>query len=145
MIVVYRLKDDVKHIADVQKAILTTEDYGIKITHGLFGSPEWWKNIDNGTLPLQTLKGKITRVYMSGHNDYPEFEIVTEDGHKESFTREAETEVLDAEYQPGREVEIDFVRQQPKKNLLEQFPKLKKRFPTRDYSKQKIVLEIRLI
>ena len=136
MIIVYRLRDDTKYnrkyIADVQNATINSEDYGIKQTHGLFCSAEWWNNIDKGSLELQTLKGKITRVYMGSMNDWPEFEITTEDGQKESFTREAETETLDAEYQPGRAIEIYFVWQQHKKSFFGESPDTK------------IVLEIRI-
>ena len=48
MKIAYKLRDDPKHIAQVQKATLTTDDFGIEPTDGLFGSPEWWDRIANG-------------------------------------------------------------------------------------------------
>jgi hypothetical protein len=41
MKIAYRLRDNAKHIAQVQKATLTTDDFGIEPTDGLFGSAEW--------------------------------------------------------------------------------------------------------
>jgi hypothetical protein len=112
--VVYRLKDDTQAIALVQQATLLTKDFGIQQTHGLVGSPEWWDNIKNGNLPLQTMKGTISRVFSGSLNDSPEFEVTSNDGEKENFTRECNSSELDNEYQTGRKVEVDYVWQQLK-------------------------------
>ena len=85
---VYRLKDDLAHLANVQKATLTTTEYGIEQTHGLFGSDEWWRHIVDGSLPTGTVRGTITRVFMSGHNDWPEFEMQDNSGQLSRWTRE---------------------------------------------------------
>ena len=39
--VLYRLRDDIEQIDRIQKATLTTEEFGIANTHGLLGSDEW--------------------------------------------------------------------------------------------------------
>ena len=73
----------------MQGATLTTGDFGIEPTHGLFGSPEWWNHIRQGTLPVHRLKGIITRVYMAGsYNDWPTFEVRAEDGKKSTWTQQ---------------------------------------------------------
>lgn len=41
---------------------------GLKGVHGLFGSPEWWGNIENGVLPTIRYSGVITRLYFSGQD-----------------------------------------------------------------------------
>jgi hypothetical protein len=114
--VVYRLQDDAEHIAAVQRATLETEDYGIEPTHGLFGSIEWWQNIETGRLALQTLKGTISRIYMASMNDWPEFEVRSDAGGLSQWTRVSNYPDLERAYVPGREVEIDYVvqRHRPK-------------------------------
>jgi hypothetical protein len=112
---VYRLKDNATHVANVQKATLTTTEYGIEQTHGLFGSDEWWEHIVDGTLPVHTIRGTITRVFMSGHNDWPEFELSDNSGQLSRWTRETNRLEDAVFYEPGRAVEIDVVRQHHKR------------------------------
>jgi hypothetical protein len=108
----YDLRSEAEHIAQVQEATLTTKDYGLEQTHGLFGSTEWWKHIEDGTLPLQTLKGEITRTWMGSMGDWPMFEMRNDDGSLHEFTREQPRDgSLDHKYAVGRPVEIDFVWQ----------------------------------
>lgn len=108
---VYQLRKDHKYIQLVQEATLGREDAGLKITHGLFGSEEWWDNIKNGALPTDTIKGVISDVYMSGHTDYPEFEVLSSDGHKTTWARDVNNGLEDGIYEIGKKVEIDSVIQ----------------------------------
>jgi hypothetical protein len=41
---------------------------GLKGTYGLFGSQEWWDNINQGRMPLQYVTGVITRTYVAGQD-----------------------------------------------------------------------------
>ncbi len=109
--VVYRLRDDARKIADVQRATLSTTEFGIEPTHGLFGSEEWWGQIAGGTLPVDTLRGTITRVYMGSMGDWPEFEMRTDLGELSRWTREAKSTALAGAYAVGRAIEIDYVVQ----------------------------------
>lgn len=84
MLTIYRLRADKDFIAQVQKATTTSEEFGIEPTHGLFGSSEWWHHVSDGTLPVQTLRGAITRVYMGSMNDWPELTMRTETGEESS-------------------------------------------------------------
>ena len=86
---VYRLADDANKVGLIQKATLTTRDYGIRQTHGLFGSPEWWRKIESGELVKHTISGRISSVYMAGMRDWPEFRVRLGDGSEEAFAREA--------------------------------------------------------
>ena len=118
MITVYSLRKDTQRVEQVQKATLTTKDFGIQPTHGLFGSPDWWRNIENGELPVQTLRGIISRVYMGSMGDWPEFQVASEDnGITESFTRMFHKREQDAAYQVGKKIEVDYVWQKIKKRL----------------------------
>lgn len=111
---VYDLRDDADHTAAVQRATLTTREFGVEPTHGLFGSTEWWQQIESGSLPLETLKGSISRVYMGSMGDWPEFEMQCEDGSSHNFTRHQMPPdgSRDSLYKEGRKIEVDTVWQQ---------------------------------
>jgi hypothetical protein len=108
---VYRLLDDPDHVAQVQRATLTTEAFGIEPTHGLFGSEEWWSQVASKALPTHTIRGIICRVYMGSMNDWPEFELQAEDGSKSQWSRYANSVELGRSYEVGRAIELDYVIQ----------------------------------
>jgi len=132
MKIAYRLKDNAKHIAQVQKATLTTDNFGIEPTDGLFGSDEWWNRVATGKLRVHTLRGTITERFMGSMGDWPEIRVVTDTGEKSSWTREVNNREQDALYRVGRGIEIDYVLQQHRR---------KSSAPN---SEHKIVLEIRV-
>ncbi len=111
MKVAYRLRDNPKHIAQVQKATLTTDNFGIESTDGLFGSPEWWDRISTGDLPVHTLSGTIAERFMGSMGDWPEITVLSDGGEKSSWTREVNRKEQDALYRVGRRIEIDYVLQ----------------------------------
>ncbi len=98
MKIAYRLKDNAKHIAQVQKATLTTDNFGIELTDGLFGSAEWWNRIASGELSVHTLRGTITERFMGSMGDWPEIRVCSETGEKSSWTREVNNREQDALY-----------------------------------------------
>jgi hypothetical protein len=102
MLTIYRLRADKDFIAQVQKATTTSEEFGIEPTHGLFGSAEWWQHVRDGTLPVHTLRGAITRVYMGSMNDWPEFTMRSETGEESSWSRYANNPVFASLYTVGR-------------------------------------------
>ncbi len=107
--VTYRLREDHTRVKHVQEATLNTVEFGLQPIHGLYGSPEWWNNIAAGVLPVHTLKGTIVKVYMGSMGDWPEFRVREEDGNESNWTREAQSQELDAAYRVGCSVEIDYV------------------------------------
>jgi hypothetical protein len=101
MITIYRLKLDKRAIQEAT---------GIKPTHGVFGSPEWWQSIKDGTLPVQHLRGIISRI--TDENDWPEFTLRTEEGQEIEWSRYAnDPDFADVFYTVGRPIEIDYVIQ----------------------------------
>lgn len=109
---IYDLKEDRRFIDLVQKATLGTKDYGLISENGLFGSEAWWQAIDRGDLEVHLLEGTISRVYMAGHNDWPEFEIHA--GEKKSkWERKGD----DSAYVPGKRVRLLYVQQLSKRGF----------------------------
>jgi hypothetical protein len=123
MITIYLLRLDKEHIKRVQEATLTSEDFGIEPTHGLFGSPEWWDHIHEGTLPMHHLKGIITRVYST--IGWPEFAMRAEDGKESTWSRYANDPDFDSLYTVGRPIEIDYVVQRCRSYVAGLDPQIK--------------------
>jgi hypothetical protein len=107
---VYDLSDDEETIRLGQQAALNTEVFGLVPEVALFGSEEWWQAIEDGRIPRYEIHGVISRVFMSGHGDWPEFELEA-GGEKSRWTRLAP----DAPYRVGHEVRIEYVLQRSKK------------------------------
>ena len=106
---VYDLREDRRIIELIQDATLNTEDYGILSDHGLVGSDDWWRAIERGELPVHSVEGIITNVYMAGHNDWPEFEVDGGNG-KIQWERLGD----DSEYVVGKPVRVEYVAARPK-------------------------------
>jgi hypothetical protein len=133
MQIVYQLQLNQKFIDQVQKATLTTKEFGLQPTHGLFGSPEWWENIKAGKLQMHTVRGVIEQVYMGSQNDWPMCEVLSDDGEKSRWTREVQDFSLDSLYRVGARIEIDYVFQKSKADAT-----------WKPGAEQKNVLEIRI-
>ena len=104
----YRLKDDKNEIEMLQAASSDPKSQsGLKIENGLLvGTDKWINSIDSGQIVKTTLRGTITKVFMSGHNDWPEFEMEVM-GEKTNWTRCGEDDF----YKVGKEIELTFVKQ----------------------------------
>ena len=67
---------------------LSKPSMGLKGSHGLFGSPEWWASIKSGTMPLKRFSGIIERAYYAGQGGSGPnnmIDIVTDDGKLEAI------------------------------------------------------------
>ena len=81
----------------------------------LYGSEAWWKAIEDGRIPKHEVQGTISRVYMTGHGDWPEFELDT-GAVKTRWTRIGDQ----ALYREGREAKVEYVIQKRRKAVLGQ-------------------------
>lgn len=72
---VYELSQDLETMALIQKASQQTADFGFVPEVALFGSDDWWAAVEDGRIERYTIEGVVTRLYMSGHGDWPEFEV----------------------------------------------------------------------
>ncbi|WP_276134852.1 hypothetical protein [Polluticoccus soli] len=108
----YNLRNDSQHIKAVQAASLHPDfRVGLKMENGLlYGSAQWFEAIENGMIPTHVITGKISKVYMTGHNDFPMFDI--SDGNN---TTEWERRGIDDQYVVGKEVELSYVLQKFKR------------------------------
>ncbi|WP_041454051.1 hypothetical protein [Anaeromyxobacter sp. K] len=82
----YDFAEDPDQIRAMQQATLSPTDAGVSASPALVGSPEWWRAIDSGNLPLRILEGAITRVYWASMGDWPELELTSDAGEKSTWT-----------------------------------------------------------
>jgi hypothetical protein len=112
--IAYDLAEDEETIRLVQRATLTTKDFGLVPEVALYGSEDWWAGIADGRIPKHEARGIISRLFMSGHGDWPEFELDS-NGTKTNWTRFGNQ----ALYAEGKEAKIEYVMQKPRKNWLD--------------------------
>lgn len=68
---------------------------------GLYGTNEWYNNLQNDNL-IVTIKGTISKLINTGHNDFPEFEIEC-GNEKFQFERVG----LEKHYQIGKKIKVE--------------------------------------
>jgi len=112
--IVYDLKKDIDKIRLIQQASIDKHSQsGLKIENGLlYGSIDWFEAINNGEIETIIVKGLISKIYMSGHNDFPEFEVESEQG-KFIWTRLGQDNL----YKIGKRIEITYVEQKFKRPI----------------------------
>jgi hypothetical protein len=115
MKVIYDLQNDLWRIEQVQKASLSPEPVGLKATHGLVGSEEWWDNIERGRLPIHF--GNIAQLWAGRSGDYPEVEITGLNGEGSRWLCPIDCDVAQRELKIGRAIEISYVAQQFKNDF----------------------------
>lgn len=108
---IYSLKEDLKRIKMIQTSSLDKDSkYGYKVQNSLlFGTKEWFDAIDLGIIALHLVKGVVTQIYNSGHNDFPEFEIENNEG-KTTWPRLGNENL----YQVGKPIQITYVERKYK-------------------------------
>jgi hypothetical protein len=119
VLTVYDLHKDHQRISWLQEATTTTRHVGLEPTHGLFGSRDWWRNIELGRLPVFKASGVITEVYHVGEGDFPEFAMIDDEGIETSWKREANYTEDDDFYVIGRRVELTYVLQRARMDLAD--------------------------
>lgn len=115
MRLIYSLQEELdahpQRMADTQALTLDkSRPFGLKGTYGLFGSPEWWANIEREVSPVQTLAGRITRIYRVGmHNEGQGFEMTLDDGTLYKYSCVANRRKDLSAYQIGKRIEFSMM------------------------------------
>jgi hypothetical protein len=101
---VYDLAQDVRHVAEVQRASEEPGTSGFP-PNPLFGTPAWWHDIGAGQRPVRTITGKIAAIYWSSMGDWPEFRLRDDHGRESAWTRHGDVR----RYVQGLGVKVEFV------------------------------------
>ncbi|MBL6707631.1 MAG: hypothetical protein ISQ06_16090 [Planctomycetaceae bacterium] len=110
MSVLYDLRSDHDLIRDIRDASLNTE-LGLKITHGLVGSDEWWDAIERGDIPLQRIDGVVVGTTRGPMGDWPLMKVRSDSGRTTNWPLNG---VSTADL-IGRAVVVEYVEQEAKK------------------------------
>ena len=83
------LRTDPERIVRTQALTLNPSrpKMGLKGSHGLFGSNEWWQSIEDGSMPLLYLSGVVREIYQAGQDGLGKnntIDIVLENGSVET-------------------------------------------------------------
>lgn len=124
---VYLLSTDLK--ADPEQVVLaqaltlnvSKPRMGLKGTLGLFGSSEWWANINQRKMPLLVVQGTILRTYYAGMDESDQeinsFKLRLDDGSVCDESIYANDKADRALFQVGHRVEVvyalDELKRQP--------------------------------
>ncbi|MFT3728250.1 MAG: hypothetical protein QM759_10545 [Terricaulis sp.] len=93
MIQVFDLREDLRANPDrvrLAQALTLNADktkMGLKGARGLFGSSEWWGNIESGNMPTMQISGVIVRAYYAGQGGSGPnnmIDVLTDEGRRET-------------------------------------------------------------
>lgn len=110
---VYCLRSD-PSLASMQAASQGDGPHGLKQTHGLVGSPEWWEKVDKGSLPICTTSGIVFHFWPGHHGDWPEIELRESSGASSYWDCLIPAQEAVQHFVPEAQVEIDHVEQELK-------------------------------
>lgn len=60
--VLYDIRRDAIKLSQIRAASLSTGQFGLTTSHGIVGSPEWWKALDAGGIKVETFVGVIRQL-----------------------------------------------------------------------------------
>lgn len=109
---VYDLRMDAETIASMQRGSPDAGSVGLRMTHGLIGSTEWWAHVDSGSLKNHIREGTISGFWPGQHGGGPaEFQLRQSDGTTSMWLCELEPNDARRELAIGRSVRVTFVVQ----------------------------------
>jgi hypothetical protein len=115
MDIIYELRNDIDTIRHLQSAMLSDGPLGLKNTHGLIGTDEWWEQIFAGTLPIHEEVGVISGFWAGQWAGGPaEFELCDEPGCKSRWLCGVEVTLARVAFRVGRPVCVRYVVQERK-------------------------------
>jgi hypothetical protein len=111
MRLVYSLRSD-PGLKAMQDASQSDGAAGLKQTHGLVGSDDWWRQIEDGSLPVHCTTGQVIHFWPGHHGDWPEIEIREPDGTSSNWGCQLPVEDAARNFTLGTCVAIDHVQQE---------------------------------
>lgn len=113
MLQIYALEvahqDDPSKVELAQKLTLDKDrpQMGLAGIYGLFGSPDWWTNLNAGRIPITEYTGIIETVQFSGmHNESRSFTLRLTNGGRYTYTCVANQKRDLKRYRQGRKVTV---------------------------------------
>ena len=132
MITVFDLKKDLDKNPDrvsLTQSLTLNRDKpqtGLRGSHGLFGSEEWWSNIESGSIKKLHLSGIIKEAYFVGQGETGKnnmIDLITNTGELESVGIYLNNPSDVSLFKYGHEAEIDYALDELKQKNPDGSPK----------------------
>jgi hypothetical protein len=133
MVTVYSLREmldgDPEFLKRVQALSLNKSkpDIGLSASKGLFGSDEWWKNIERGDIRRAEYVGVITETFYAGMDSdrrHNSFRMRTDDGRNYSYSMVPERSSFKGLYAVGHRAEVITIFEELKRRGQDGKPEL---------------------
>jgi hypothetical protein len=133
MLTAYSLRDELEkkpeYVKQVQALSLDTSRPGMGLSArlGLYGSPEWWQNVDNGKIPRAVYSGIITETYCAGMDSdrrHNSFRMKTDDGRKFEYSMVPDHGSYRGLYRPGHRAEVTTIFEECKARNADGTPEM---------------------
>ena len=99
----------------MRRASQSDGPHGLRITHGLVGSDQWWASQLDGSLPVVRLEGLISGFWPGQWGDGPsEFELTVVSGAKSTWFCGTAPNQAARVFKIGRRAAVTYVEQQLK-------------------------------
>lgn len=121
MRIVYDLKlaleNDPDRVRDTQALTLDkSKSFGLEGKYGLYGSKQWWDNLQSAVIPTKEYEGVIQSLGFVGmHNETSAFTMKTREGEEFTFDLMANDKQGLKKYITGRKIRLIFI-EEVKKN-----------------------------
>jgi hypothetical protein len=115
MDIVYELREDTDTLRYMQSAMLSDGPIGLKNTHGLIATDEWWEQIAAGALPIHEEVGVISGFWPGQWAAGPaEFELCDATSRKSRWLCGVEVRAARAAFRLDRPACVRYVIQELK-------------------------------
>ena len=105
---VYDLAEDEGYVRHLQKGTLAPDyRFGLAPDPALVGSDEWWRALGTAALPIVTVEGEVSEVYLMENGPTRMFALRQDDGSTTHRLRRGD----DAMWKVGRRARIEYVVQ----------------------------------
>ena len=111
------LVDDPVRVENTQKLTLdeTRPLMGLAGLYGLFGSPEWWGNLNSGKIPTKVYEGIVESLQFEGmHNEGRSFTLRLADGGTYTYSCVANNKRDLKAYRVGQKVRVTMLSERKK-------------------------------
>lgn len=133
MLTVYSLRQELENdpegLKQTQQVSLDRKKNwaGLSARLGLYGTDEWWGNVESGAIPKAHYQGLITETHYAGMDSdqrHNSFRMKTDDGREFSWSMVPENSSYKGLYRPGHRAEIVTIFQELKQRTSDGAPEI---------------------
>ena len=133
MLTVYSLRHELERDAEYLKRVqalsldASRPNMGLSARLGLYGSDEWWRNVESAVIPRANYSGIITETFYAGMDSdrrHNSFRMKTDDGRDYSYSMMPENSSYKGLYRVGHRAEITTIFEELKRRNANGTPEI---------------------